>query len=898
MNWKLFDDLYELAYTEFIDKELTENQFLLFLLGRLSNKNGNPSRLPTKLSDSMHQPSFSLRSELGESEYLKILRQSQNLKLEDLANYLYKDATKNSSILSSNLQYLDILEIYHSNQIQIPISTAAYNGQSKDINEVLLPNLFTECIREDTVKKINLGHKQIRFSSYKNQQLKPSTIKSTFGRQKDAEYLRNLLKQHHKIILSAPFGVGKTRFIKYCLTKWAYDNYCYILYNYDLKSTIKTITFKDENEDKICYKDIHEDDLINSSLSSSLLVIDNMYSSPDIEAELKKMSTWAMDIIVITLNPVNSDSFYHFQLPLLSDDILLKIFSDITGMSFKGGRQKTDFLFAAQQNTCMASLIAYHCRKIAENPSKAGNPPNILDYAIRQLKKTAKKQDPSYRSKYKFKSTYDKKTLDLIGHMRCIYLNLLETEYQKEESQNKPNIQLRKLMKYFSCFGWDSIPLSFISKIFCSKAHSDKKDKNGKKLCFRYNAEYLTMLSEMGLLTLTDKAVQISPLISQTVVASEKLLPSDFDFIIDNLIHFLQTYEFSLSVPYLSNILVIFAENLYNNVLEKHNPNQQNTSNRFERWQTLIYLIYAYYSQNHDKQMAQRAAKLIKYPQSLLNGHNSLDKFLFNINNNIGDKSNYENGIQQIDELISELGNINSDTAMHTPIDMTSFIINKYDEALCILFIELLDNIHTFAKINLYTNNRFILLHKLTDLMLESPDSIKQLNIPYEKKLYYFYCYSSICTLLSPKYYRPYDNCFLWRNNNYRIRMIAVIIFINNIIINQNKDIQHFHRFVIPLINELNGLIDKCNMIPYYTSQLCLDAYISVLIIQGGFLPIYIHDNKDAFLLVTNKEKIISLLNRTNLSKKLYDSATKKCKLAFEKIDNIINNQMISKSNE
>lgn len=149
-------------------------------------------------------------------------------------------------------------------------------------------------------------------------------------------------------------------------------------------------------------------------------------------------------------------------------------------MSFTGEKQKNEFLFAAQRNTCMASLIAYHCRKIAENPSKAGNPSNILDYTIEQLKKTAKDQESSYRSRYKFKSTYDKKTLDLIGHMRCIYLNLLKTEKEKEKLQNEPNNQLRKLMKYLSCFGWAPIPLPFISEILCFKTHTNK-DNKGKK---------------------------------------------------------------------------------------------------------------------------------------------------------------------------------------------------------------------------------------------------------------------------------------------------------------------------------------------------------------------------------------------------------------------------------
>lgn len=162
------------------------------------------------------------------------------------------------------------------------------------------------------------------FSSYIKTLPKPDTLKSILGRENDAYILKDKIKQHHKIIISAQHGMGKTAFIKYCLSSWKLQDFCYISYKDDLHKTLEEIKYTKNFRRKYFQK---FDNLIREAKPNSLLVIDNMQYSKNLDHDLKELANLPINVIVILPNSVSITSFYNFKLSPLSDD-LLKRFSN------------------------------------------------------------------------------------------------------------------------------------------------------------------------------------------------------------------------------------------------------------------------------------------------------------------------------------------------------------------------------------------------------------------------------------------------------------------------------------------------------------------------------------------------------------------------------------------
>ena len=184
----------------------------------------------------------------------------------------------------------------------------------------------------------------------------------------------------------------------------------------------------------------------------------------------------------------------------------------------------------------------------------------------------------------------------------------------------------------------DYITLSFISSVFPD-----------------YNNKQFDALSQTGLIERSSETVQIPPLIFYAVWTAENFIPDQEDLkdLCIGLRNFLMCYDDTLSVPYLSSLLLIFAQNLYNNVSITHNPKQNKASGYFETWQDLLSLIFTYYNQNGDFQLAEETHALIHYPDNVQNRHIPLDKDLFHLANNISlyPKSNADDVIKEINKI-------------------------------------------------------------------------------------------------------------------------------------------------------------------------------------------------------------------------------------------------------
>lgn len=598
MNAKLFKDLHTLIRTTFPEKELSDDIFLYYLI------NGSP------FGESTNTEAFNninianiingrkkLRSIFKDS-YPLILESSRKLRLEPLIANYYKNYPKKARQIKESIlaDEYGIKEIYERYLGPVP----------KDHDsESLLLHLFTECITEK---------RERCFASYKNQKMKPSTAEYTVGREKDVETLNEIFKKHSKIIISDQYGAGKSHFVQYYLYKHEPEDYCYIYYQADLESTLQTIKFADAPAGE--YPNSSCNDLMDPAFKQSLLIIDNMYLSPDFQKELQLLASFAVKIIVITTCNVDFKSFYHFQMSNLSDSELQKVFEQYSEIALESEHNQAQLLRLTQGNVLMITLIAHQCKTlITKSHSASMCPSDVLRQVFTQMDILSNRIEFEQEGNFTYKSIHDKKTLDLIGHIKYIYKGFFDISGRYKEERN--------VIKMLCCFGWSPIPLAFIHEILYEHIPT-------------YN-KCLVSLSELGLFLLTDDTVQITPLISHAIIAAENpsLKDKSYRELCSYLKKFLQEYDMTLSVPYVSDTLFVFARTLYNDETAKNNPGQKRTSSYFENWQDLMYLIHDYYSQNGIVNYAEKLASLIKYPPTQKNAHNKFDKYFFNLANSI-----------------------------------------------------------------------------------------------------------------------------------------------------------------------------------------------------------------------------------------------------------------------
>lgn len=861
MNIALFHDIFKLINTS-SSNNIEEGHFLLFLLGGYMDKNLYDYKEITDCLEYHASDSYiSLHSIFGHrfSKSLN-LHINHKLTLNDLIKIIYEEnfplfqRTKETILSYEN----EISGLYEKYALPMP---------KKENPERLFQRLWAFCITE---------HIPTLFSSYRNQKLKPSTISSTLGRDDDAANLKKILMQNHKVIISGQYGIGKTRFIQYCLSKWDIADYCIIDYNTDLESTLSIIRYQDIIGYE--YTDSSDSGLFNEIFSSSLLIIDNMYFSPDFPREIAYLAKMSLNIIVITTNPTLADihsSFQHYELSALPNDILYQIFEHDSCLPLKDKHLQKSLSQVTCNNALLVSLIAFQCKKLScsfEGPDKNAS---IIEQVITELSKLNNHMNlGSSQNNYNFKHQYDKKTLNLLGHVKNIYNYILD-----EIEKSSKLFRFTEFMKQLSCFGWTPIPLKFIISIIPL-----------------LNQNSLEQLSEMGLITLTEENVHISPLISHAVFATG-VLPADYDSLVEKMQYYLNNYDRTLDIPYLSNILYTFFASLYKQIKEKNNPNQNETASRFENWQKLAYAIVTYYNQNGDLELAQKVTNMIKYPASLINAHNAFDKQLIDLSNKMQIQSELDNMIPSIDKLICELDGINQPTNLKisehdlnlhlsTPIDLTLLISNALDNTinqLCLLFLKE----HSDSQTNSPIFKHVLALNKL--LYIIQHNSYMESSLSNEHLAFYSGCHWIINKPTISKFDLEESLNIInsWDNMNFRIRGLAFIIFWESEIAYNNHDLKLFTDSILPNINCLIQLIHNCRLIPAQTFRQCLYSYINTAMVQQTFIQCEkLNLSKD--LNFFTPETFRDLFNRCNLTRNDLESLMVHMDPLFSSMESIL----------
>lgn len=867
MNCKLFFDLHKLVTVPSLFT-ISEEDFFFFLMGGYYNENLYDRKETSHyFSACKTEPNISLSTKYGNK-----FKKTQKLHLEfkiTLDDLICTQYEKNSASFKKAKDALlskidEITALYDTYRISL------LNNSNTVSFERAISRLFAFCMIENLPRL---------FASYKNMKLKPATINSTFGRDNDVKKLRNDLNQYHKIILYGDYGSGKTRFIKYCLDKWDTDDYCYINYNTDIETTLSLITYRDINGYK--YSRTSYNSLFNENYSSSLLIIDDMYHSRDFDGELRFLADIKINVIIITRHAVcsgNIAGFHYYELPVLPDENIFEIFESDSGFSLSDEKQKSLLSELARGNLLLTSLIAYQCKKAIHST----NQQDIAD-KIDHILLTIKEMDTHIKDLSDnniFKHPYDNNPVNLIGHIKNIY-NAMRNNLPDSHDV---------LMKKLCCFGWSPIPLSFASTVILKPDDSDVMKKSSESE--QDNLDAMKELSELGLLTLAKETVQLSPLICYAIFTSG--ISSDiYNPIAKNLSSFLRSYDITLDIPYLADILYTFFSTSYKEIKEQNNPGQKTTARNFNNWQELAYLIIAYYAQTGNSILAQKVCDLIQYPDHLKNAHNALDKVLFDIINKMQTASELDHMVSHIDKVLDELDSLSAsidsnsqdNLYLSAPIRMSDIILSSLDTAINQLY-----NMH----LHQYDQSKNLIYEVLKrkyviNVLLQYIDPIRVIKHAHSsvERLSFYY----ICSLLEIHDLCIYDlekalkSISTWENINYRIRGYAVIIFWQNVIAYRTEDGNFFINTILANLNTLKSLIHNCKLIPHITFRLCLYAYINTAIVQYVFIQHKILQKSDICQSLDH-QTFYDLFHRSNATKEELDTFMSYEEFIFSSIEN------------
>lgn len=767
---------------------------------------------------------------------------------------LNENCQKNPSIPVLNQDYLlndhrGILDLYHKHCLAI----------SDGNTEQLFVELLYKCVSQNACKFASL---------FFGNPLKHDTFQNTIGRTQHASDLQALLHKSHKVIVWGEPQNGKTRFIKYCLTAWKMTDFYYIHHDNqnDIPTNLHQIQYINEFENKYwgSYLELKED-----RFSSSLLVIDNMYNSPNLSADLELLAQLCVNVIIITHHHVETAGFSSYKLPNLSDEELLTVYNINSRFPISDSLLQKQLLETTNHNLLMLSLIATYMQKKMKQQEQSSS--DILRDILKQLEYPNNHLSTPIRFKHEY--TNYTKSLDIIGHLKVIYKNIIgpydETAFIS-------------YMKFLPCFGSSPLPLEFLSYIIPD-----------------YNQKYLEELEKLELITLSNDYAQLSSSIFHAAFATEIPNPKDKDFetIVQNLIKFLENYDTTLSIPYLGNALLIFAQGLYNKVPFSNNQKQETTSKKFEKWQDLLYLIYYYYNQNGDFIIGEKIASMIHYPSSLLNAHSSLDISFFYLNNRMQSEDSLKQMLSQINSVASA---IQKSHDLIPLTDTTLFFVNTLDLIIglyCYIHLDLLTktNHETSTKNDLFNyQNSLSKVMKVLLGYITHPAHDTKLHISNEKLQYYHLCYLQITGFPDyPESIRDnivqLSNFLLWENKNYRIRATAFTLFMQSLhiyyIYSKNPTsslpplLETFNASLKPATNYLLEQIHLCRLLPIHTFKLCWYSFISVGIIEGCLFSIN-EANKQFIHSIFNADNIKDLISRTYLSKENLDAI-------FSEVENI-----------
>lgn len=763
--------------------------------------------------------------------YPQLLQANEKLTLSDLISFKKCDLKK---LLSYQDNLLSLCQKY---KISISPDTEA---------EQIYKLLFKACIYEKP---------KYLFASYKNQQLKPSTMQNTIGFSYAADDLLKQLNKHSKILISSNYGDGKTHFIKYCLTKWKLSDYYYIDYKYSLDATLKAIPQQDNYGLK--KSGVSVDELTDPQYSSSLLVIDHMYYPDDYQAELDLLASLAIKVIIITVSRSPADAFFTFSFPKLEETDLKLMFETYASIQIMNECTWNHIKQVTQLNPLMLSLLAkqfYTIMKVSEK-----QPQDTLEELLITLSRTDNHLNIEPTAKTKFKHPYDLKTLDIIGHFKQVYRFI-----------NKPNSQLQKQLLLLCYFGWSPIPENFCKEILPN-----------------YSREKIQQLEDMGFLVFEQNSIHLSPLIIHSVIAVENPQPNDEDVIClrDNLLEFLLSYNKTLEVSFLGDLLWHFIETFYDNIKYNTNTNYSKTSSTFEKWQDLIYAIYNYYFQTGEYYYAEEIRSRLRYPENAESKRNSIDPSYFHL----GTVSQQPESIPRvgslIDELIKTLQNDRPSLKNHS---LNHVVTSSLDTAL---------GLYSLAYISLDDKQRFEQLTKYQRIIKRLfGDISKQEESILSEELFSFYKICISILIEQSLSFKILNDCFMeikeWQYREYRLKGISFLTIIQSIFICQEPSwssedkYNAFNDYLMEPLKMLKADISSCKLIPIHTFRLCIYAYIAVAMVlyqykcsssSSGPLPFTFADLQHLFLCghlsqdeynaaITGISKILELLQESENS--------------------------------
>ena len=790
MNRKLFDALHEL-FTSTLSTKIKEIDFLDCFIASPKNE-----YIEGLLSEVWHAENKH-KILNGKKTFIDIFR----------INY--------PQILNANLTVEDILKkIAHNKNISFnKIRDELFRNADRILSlyEEYFPNQTVPATKDQLLGlfKLCITEERKRLFAPVPALIMPQTIQETIGRHNDLDRLNNLIKTESKIAISGPAGSGKTRFILYFLSQNFVNDYYYISYGFNLEATLMNIKFYDL--DSTQYTGDIYDEIERLPFPNSILVIDNMCNLDNMKDDIAKLSRLNLKVIIITPYKIDANAFRPFYLSDLEPGELLDIFSNAADWKPSSSNLCMRLLNDTDRNPLLISLIGYCCKRAFKSQSAA----DILTQILDELGNPKRHIKNDELLNIKIKHPYDHNSLNILSHIKKVYEKYLHI-----------SPLFHNYMRYLCCFQTSILPKKFLEHVIPE-----------------FRESTLCQLSNLGLISYTSDHVYLSQIIFYATLSSEKPTPKNVFNLIQNLNRFLKTFTNELSVPFIGEALVSFANLLNGYVFLKHNPKQLNASEEYETWQTFLYLSFNYYYQLGNTTYAEDLLKILSYPKNDIRFvNNPLDKFSFQLLIDFLRTKNrvaFAEGIQSLQDKINaqcpkDECNQNLSEIFKLPTFLTIYLVQDTIDTI-------ITNIHSeivlHLRNHLHRELSFVSYQKCLEFLEKDLHQHLYSHKEADKYDIYktdYYALSLVITfekeLSDDEFKRYVETTDQYENLNQRICLYAqllnkaaVITYYSDKQIGRNGYLD----LLTPVLIKLNASIACCDLIPRHTFLLCFFAYIN-----------------------------------------------------------------------
>lgn len=537
---------------------------------------------------------------LEHPELFKVLIEKSSI--EKLLNKKTRDFQSCYCNGSSNLTETKLEDILQGKIEELTYLCKHYLVSTSPSTYTMLINLFDQCI-------LYLITPDFSHTA-------PRMIQNAVFQMNAANQFANFIMEHRKVIISGMHGTGKSVFIAHFLKEYHCD-YLYLSYKNSLQTTLHQKIFSDCNGTKKNLSKLLE------KPSNSVLIIDDM--NPDKESfiqEAQNMSKYNLCIIILTIHSYCPKGYKSFTESYYKNSDNYKNNNTIS-------KQLDDAMNFTNQNPYLLSLLTITKQKQPDF--------HVSDLYHNAMELSADSTLP------KFKHPYHKVYADFWGHAYKLYdLQHYTKDYQKH----------RKHLKILSCFFNHQVPLHFLKDIFDE-----------------YDNQCISDLINMGYLnhTVIDSSdiVWLSPALANIIFHHEKPAYTDalINPIIEKLTNTLATFQNSLQLSLLEDILYPFALRLGNTVRQKNNAMQKNVSTAQEKWWDFLYLAAEYYQVMNKPDIALKLLSFIAYPENMAYTKSSYDTLMINILTAwiTGDTDSFLNNVDTVSSVLAN--HIQSDEA-------------------------------------------------------------------------------------------------------------------------------------------------------------------------------------------------------------------------------------------